>query len=150
MTALDQLRTKATSHSVGFSPDLSELVFDNTGVEFEDQDEDEVSSTSSSILSSDYEHWNWELPDLEVELLYPLMFAFLEDEGSLSPETAFAGFLKWVEGGPGPTDEPTASAPWARLLHAAAVGGVQQARALIFRYYEFHGYEINEDIRSKL
>ncbi|KAI3342470.1 ankyrin repeat-containing domain protein [Ustulina deusta] len=78
------------------------------------------------------------------------MFAFLEDEGSLSPETAFAVFLKWVEGGPGPTDEPTASAPWARLLHAAAVGGVQQARALIFRYYEFHGYEINEDIRSKV
>ncbi|KAI0528122.1 ankyrin repeat-containing domain protein [Xylaria bambusicola] len=78
------------------------------------------------------------------------MFAFLEDEHSLSPETAFAVFLKWVEGGPRPTDEPTASAPWARLLHTAAVGGVQQARALIFRYYEFHGYEVNEDIKSKV
>ncbi|KAI0540440.1 ankyrin repeat-containing domain protein [Xylaria digitata] len=78
------------------------------------------------------------------------MYAFLEDEGSLSPETAFVVFLKWVEGGPGPTDDPTASAPWARLLHAAAIGGVQQARALIFRYYEFQGYELNDDIKSKV
>ncbi|KAJ3568319.1 hypothetical protein NPX13_g6459 [Xylaria arbuscula] len=136
---------------VTLSPDLSNLTLDDDDVDAEIGNDDCSTSNSSttSVLSSDYQHWNWELPDLEVELLHPLIYAFLESEESLSPETAFAVFLKWVEGGPGPTDEPTASAPWARLLRAAAIGGVQQARALIFRYYEFHGYEINEDIETK-
>lgn len=80
-----------------FPSDISKLDLDETYIEAEDKDDapsTTSSSPASSILSSEYEHWNWELPDLEVELLHPLMFTFLEDEESLSPETASAAFLK--------------------------------------------------------
>lgn len=112
----------------------------------DDSNDEENASEIPSDGSSDAWHCDMEILDIDAGLSLHLMSAFLDDEKLLSPETAFALFLKWEHFSPEGASDPEITGPWFRLLRAAAFDGILQARSLIFLCYQYHELIPDKDI----
>ncbi|RSL98243.1 hypothetical protein CEP52_010406 [Fusarium oligoseptatum] len=89
------------------------------------------------IRSSQYSRRNWEIPELRGELARDFLSMYLNNESHVSPAQAFGVFMNRQYFILKRFRDTSTRDIYIRLLRTAALGGIMQARSLIFRYYEY-------------
>ncbi|KAM0438983.1 hypothetical protein ACHAPT_001744 [Fusarium lateritium] len=95
-----------------------------------------------------YHRRRWEIPEVRGGLARDLLSMYLEDEGSLFPEEAFGVFMNRQHRILKRFRDAATRDIYLRLLRTAALGGILQARSLIFRYYEYFELATDDQIEA--
>ncbi|KAJ4177501.1 hypothetical protein NW755_013809 [Fusarium falciforme] len=89
------------------------------------------------IRSFQYSRRNWEIPEIRGELARDFLSMYLNNESHVSPAQAFGVFMNRQYFILKRFRDTSTRDIYIRLLRTAALGGIMQARSLIFRYYEY-------------
>ncbi|RSL74094.1 hypothetical protein CEP53_000433 [Fusarium sp. AF-6] len=89
------------------------------------------------VRSFQYSRRNWEIPELRGELARDFLCMYLNNESHVSPAQAFGVFMNRQYFILKRFRDTSTRDIYIRLLRTAALGGIMQARSLIFRYYEY-------------
>ncbi|KAM0340367.1 hypothetical protein ACHAPU_010503 [Fusarium lateritium] len=113
----------------------------------DDDEEESVGDFRSPADMADADSpWDWQIPTFSDVIALHLRSAYCQDEQSLSPQYSFGVFMNSQNLINERLLNPTTRDIWLGLLRRAALGGVPQAQALIFLYYERYGYRLDDNI----